>query len=183
MSAEVKQQTSVGALRERLGEYAKDIKLNLGTVLTVEGAPDLTVNQIHGVALASAYATRNTDVVAAIEGETASTLSDAERNAAKAAATIMAMNNIYYRFAHLANDEEISTMPARLRMNVIGNPGIPKAEFELYCLAVSAINGCGRCMEAHLREVVKGDISKTGVHSAVRVASVVSAAAQAVEIG
>jgi alkyl hydroperoxide reductase subunit D len=185
MIAEATQQqtTTVGALRERLGDFAKDIKLNLGTVLTAEGAPDLTTEQIHGVALASAYATRNDRIVAALEGETAPTLSDAYRKAAKAAATIMAMNNVYYRFAHLVNDEEIAKMPARLRMNVIGNPGIPKADFELFSLAVSAINGCGRCMEAHLHEVVKGGISKVGVHSAVRIASVVNAAAQAIEIG
>jgi lipoyl-dependent peroxiredoxin subunit D len=185
MSLEATQQqtATVGALRERLGEYAKDVKLNLGTVLTVEGAPDLTIDQIHGVALASAYATRNPEVVSALEGETTSTLSDAHRSAAKAAATIMAMNNVYYRFAHLANDEEIAKMPARLRMNVIGSPGISKADFELYSLAVSAINGCGRCMEAHLHEVAKGGITKVGVHSAVRIASVVNAAAQAVEIG
>ena len=69
--------------------------------------------------------------------------------AARAAASIMAMNNIYYRFTHLASAPDYKTLPARLRMNVIGKPGVDKADFELWCLAVSAINGCGVCIDSH----------------------------------
>ncbi|MFZ4762211.1 MAG: carboxymuconolactone decarboxylase family protein [Alphaproteobacteria bacterium] len=167
---------TIQALRDQLGDHAKDIRLNLGSVLTVEGAPDLSLNQIHGIALASAYATRNQTVIAAILAE--NTLSDAEANAAKAAASIMAMNNIYYRFVHLVEDKEYSKMPARLRMNVIAAPGIAKVDFELFSLAVSAINGCGMCMEAHVHEVIKAGISKQGVQSAIRIAAVINAAAQ-----
>ena len=68
------------------------------------------------------------------------------QTAARAAAAIMGMNNIYYRFLHLVEDAEYQTMPARLRMNVIGNPGIDKLDFELLSLAVSAVNGCGLCV-------------------------------------
>ena len=75
------------ALRDRLPDYAKDTRLNLGQVLTPEGAPDLTENQIAGIALASAYATRHPDVIAAIAAHTAQTLTDAEKTAAKAAAS------------------------------------------------------------------------------------------------
>lgn len=174
---------SLQELRNGLGEYAKDIKLNLGSVLNEEGAPDLSHNQILGIALASAYATKNPALIAAILAEAASTLSEAEIQAAKAAATVMAMNNIYYRFVHLVADKEFGKMPARLRMNVIGSPGIEKRDFELYALAVSAINGCGMCMDAHVHEVVKAGISKTGVQSAIRIAAVIHAAAQAAVIG
>lgn len=170
---------SVNQLREKLPDYAKDIRLNLGTVLTVEGAPDLNANQIFGVALSTAYATKNRDVIDALLNEAKERLSEAEITATKSAATIMGMNNIYYRFLHLSGDPDFKQLPAKLRMNVIGNPGIPKTDFELYCLAVSAVNGCGMCIEAHTHEVVKGGISKLGVQSAVRIASVVHAAAAA----
>jgi lipoyl-dependent peroxiredoxin subunit D len=173
---------SLQNLRDCLGDYAKDTKLNLGSVLSEEGAPDLTTEQIYGIALASAYATKNASVISALHMEASTTLSDAAQNAAKAAATIMAMNNIYYRFSHLVSDREYSTMPAKLRMNVIGNPGIDKADFELMSLAVSAINGCGMCMDAHVHEVTKAGISKLGVQSCIRIASVVNATAQAIEI-
>lgn len=173
---------SIESLRDRLGDYAKDIKLNLGTVINPEGAPELSVNQIYGIALASAYATKSMEVIEAISSE-AATLSEAEVNAAKAASSVMAMNNVYYRFAHLVSDKEYSRMPAKLRMNVIGNPGIPKLDFELYCLAVSAINGCGMCMDAHVHEVIKGGATPLAVQSAIRIAAVVNAAAQAVLIG
>src|SRR5690606_1908145 len=99
--------------------------------LSTEGAPDLTIEQIHGIALAAAYATRHTDVINAIEGETSGTLDDTARTAAKSAASIMAMNNVYYRFTHLVHDDELSKLPAKLRMNVIGSPGIAKVDFEL----------------------------------------------------
>ncbi len=168
---------SLSQLTARLGDSAKDIKLNVSSVLSEEGAPDLNANQIAGIALASAYATKNSALVHALLDQTI--LSEAEVHAAKAAATIMAMNNIYYRFTHLVGDKDFSTMPARLRMNVIGNPGIAKVDFELFSLAVSAINGCGMCMEAHVHEVIKAGLSKTAVQSTIRIASVVNALAQA----
>ena len=173
---------TIETLKDSLGDFAKDIRLNLGTVLTPEGAPDLTQNQIHGIALACAYATRNQSVIDAVKAEAAG-LSAEEQHAAKAAASIMAMNNVYYRFVHLVSDKEYGKLPAKLRMNVIGSPGVPKVDFELYSLAVSAINGCGMCMDAHVHELSKAGVSNLGVQSAVRIASVISAAAQAHHIG
>jgi len=170
------------ALKDSLGDFAKDIKLNLSTVLTIEGAPDLQQKQIYGIALASAYSTKNRAVIDAVI-QAAGILSGAELNAAKAAASIMAMNNVYYRFVHLISDEEYGKMPAKLRMNVIGNPGIEKIDFELYCLAVSAINGCGKCMDAHAHEVAKAGVSKLGIQSVIRIASVINAVTQAASIG
>jgi alkyl hydroperoxide reductase subunit D len=171
---------SVETLRAGFGDYAKDTTLNLGIVLTEEGAPDLSVTQIAGIALASAYATKNADVIVALEDEFAAKLDSATIAAARAAATIMAMNNVYYRFIHLVHDEELGKLPAKLRMNVIGNPGIAKTDFELMSLAVSAINGCGMCMETHTQKVIHDGVSKLGVQSTVRIAAVVNAAAQAV---
>ena len=110
-------------------------------------------------------------------------LSENYINAAKAAATIMAMNNIYYRFIHLSSDKDYGKLPANLRMNIIGNPGIEKVDFELMSLAVSAINGCGMCMDAHVHEVTKAGVSKEAVQSTIRIASVINATAQADFIG
>jgi alkyl hydroperoxide reductase subunit D len=83
------------------------------------------------------------------------------------------MNNVYYRFLHLVEDAEYAQMPARLRMNVIGNPGIDKLEFELLSLAVSAVNGCGMCVTSHERKLREGSTSREAIQSAVRIASVV----------
>src|SRR3990167_9118380 len=129
-------------LKDALPDFAKDIKLNLASVLSTDGAQDLTERQIMLIALSSAYATRNNDVIHALQTESAAQLNAADLQAAKAAAVIMAMNNVYYRFAHLVNDKTYIGMPAKLRMNVIANPGIEKIDFELCCLAVSALNGC-----------------------------------------
>jgi alkyl hydroperoxide reductase subunit D len=170
---------TIEQLKDQLPDYAKDTRLNLGSVISAEGAPDLNINQIFGIALSSAYATKSKALIEAVKATVSGTLSEAELNAAKAAATIMGMNNIYYRFVHLAGDAEYKTMPAKLRMNVIGAPGIPKIDFELYSLAVSAINGCGMCIEAHNHEVLKAGITKLGVQSTIRIAAVVNSAAQA----
>jgi alkyl hydroperoxide reductase subunit D len=182
VKAGVDSPATLGALRDAIGDYAKDIRLNLSSVLTPEGAPELSQAQIHLVALASAYATRNQTVIAVIEQESSASIDAAARQAAKAAASIMAMNNVYYRYVHLSNDEDIKKMPAKLRMNVIGNPGISKVDFELMSLAVSAINGCGMCIEAHNHELIKAGTGKLALHSAVRIAAVVNAASQALEI-
>lgn len=173
-------EASLESLKAALPDFAKDIRLNLGSVFTPEGAPELTQGQIHLIALASAYATKDDGVIAAIEGETAG-LSDAEKTAAKAAATIMGMNNVYYRFVHLVGGD-YKTLPAKLRMNVIGAPGIDKKDFELMSMAVSAINGCGMCMEAHAHELNKAGVPALSVQSTVRIAAVVNAAAQALKL-
>lgn len=164
-------------LKNNLPDFAKDIKLNLATILTEEGATDLTTKQIYGAALASAYAAKNNLLISALETDANNPLSATEVAAAKAAATIMAMNNVYYRFVHLVSDKSFAQLPAKLRMNVIGNPGTSKVDFELNCLAVSAINGCGLCIDAHTQELVRNGVSKIAIQSTVRIAAVINAAA------
>jgi alkyl hydroperoxide reductase subunit D len=168
-------------LKNSLPEHAKDLKLNLAAVLSPEGAPGLDERQIAGVALASAIAARNPALLAEIETQAAVTLDAAYVGAARAAATIMGMNNVYYRFVHLVGNDEYGKLPAKLRMNVIGNPGIDKTDFELYSLAVSAINGCGACVAAHDKVVRKAGITAEGVQSAVRIAAVIHGVAVALE--
>ncbi len=168
-------------LKNLIPEHARDLKLNLGTVLSVEGSPALSAEQIAGVALASAVAARNATLLAEIEAQAGSVLDAAHVNAARAAATIMGMNNVYYRFTHLVGNDEYAKLPARLRMNVIGNPGIDKTDFELYSLAVSAINGCGSCMAAHEKVVRRAGVTAEGVQSAVRIAAVIHGLAVALE--
>lgn len=169
-------------LKEKLPDFARDIKLNLESVLTEEGAPGLSRNQIHGVALASAYATNDSRVIDMIVSESAGVLSPEAVEAAKASATIMAMNNVYYRFIHLSDDKDFGKMPARLRMNVIAKPGIEKLDFELMSLAVSAINGCGLCVNAHVAQIRHAGLSNEGIQSAVRISAIINATKQALII-
>jgi alkyl hydroperoxide reductase subunit D len=168
---------TIDAIRERLPDYARDLKLNLGSVLTPQGAPGLSEKQIAALALATAIAARNPELTRAIEQWAEPHLDAAHVNAARAAAAIMGMNNIYYRFLHLVEDGEYQSMPARLRMNVIGNPGIDKLDFELLSLAVSAVNGCGMCVTSHERKLREHGIGREAIQSAVRIASVIHAVA------
>jgi lipoyl-dependent peroxiredoxin subunit D len=169
-------------LRESIKDFAKDIRLNLSSVLTEEGAPGLTAQQIWAVALACAYSTKSAPLIEAVSADSQSALGDLHTEAAKSAAAIMAMNNIYYRFLHLSDDKEFSKMPAKLRMNVIGKPGIEKRDFELMCLAVSALSGCGSCINSHVSEVKKAGVTNEGIQSSIRIASVINAAALALTI-
>ena len=173
--------TTLDTIRDSLPDYARDLKLNLGSVLTPAGAPGLTDKQIWAVALASAIGARNVAFTRDIETLASAHLDAAHVNGARAAAAIMGMNNIYYRFLHLVEDPEYAQMPARLRMNVIGNPGIDKQDFELLSLAVSAINGCGTCVASHERTLRKHGLGREAVQSAVRVAATVHAVAVVLE--
>ncbi|CAH2604468.1 Alkyl hydroperoxide reductase AhpD [Rhodovastum atsumiense] len=164
---------SLEALRNQLPEYAKDLKLNLGSLAT---EPVLSAQQRAGTFIASALASRNAEVTRALVAEFGPQISPEALTAAKAAAAIMGMNNVYYRFTHLVGGE-YSRLPARLRMNVMAKPGVEKADFELWSLAVSAINGCGMCMEAHERVVIEAGLSREQVQAAVRIAAVVHAVA------
>jgi len=167
------------AIRSALPAYARDTKLNLGAVI---GTSPLTAPQAWGTALACAVAARNPVVLREIAAEAGERLKPEVVEGAKAAASIMAMNNVYYRAKHLIGDEAYQTMPARLRMQVIGSAssgalGVDKLDFELWCLAVSAVTGCGVCLESHDRTLRSGGLSREVVHEALRIAAVVHAAA------
>jgi lipoyl-dependent peroxiredoxin subunit D len=165
-------------IRDALPGYARDLALNLGSVLTSAGASGLSERQIWAVALASAAASGNAAFCRSVQALATRHLDAAHVSAAHAAAAVMAMNNVYYRFLHLVQDEEYAKLPARLRMNVIGNPGIAKADFELLALAVSAINGCGSCVASHERQLRAHGLTREAVQSAVRIAATVHAVAR-----
>lgn len=173
---------ALNTLRESLPEFAKDTKMNLSSVLTPEGSPGLTEKQIAGIALASAYAARVPSVVKHVMDYASGVLLENEIQGAKSAVSIMSMTNMYYRFLHLAEDPDIKTMPAKLRMSVVAQPGIDKAAFEMNALAVSVINGCSMCIQAHVAQLVKAGVTKEGVQSVARIASVIYAFSQSVFI-
>ena len=165
---------SLEALLESLPAHAKDLKLNLGAVLR---QTELTPTQLWGTAVACAYASRNAQLRDVIVEEAGKVLEPVAMEAAKSASAIMGMNNIYYRFTHLASAPDYKTLPARLRMNVIGKPGVDKADFELWCLAVSAINGCGVCIDSHEKILREAGLSAEQIQAAVRIAATVHAIA------
>jgi alkyl hydroperoxide reductase subunit D len=169
---------SIDALKAKLPDFCKDVRLNLSTLANDETLGEQTK---YGLILACAIATRNPEVLAALDAEASPHLSAAARDAARAAASIMAMNNVYYRFVHLATNKAYATMPAKLRMNVIGNPGVPKSDFELWSLAVSAINGCGMCIDAHEKVLAEAGVGEDTIQTAVRFAAIIQSAAVGLE--
>lgn len=168
-------------LKSTLPDYAKDMRLNLDSVLSEGGAPGLTQKQIALMALAAAIASRNAALTEAVTRFAAEHASAEELNGARAAAAVMAMNNIYYRFTHLVGNDEFGTLRTSLRMNVMANPGCSKIDFEMASLVVSAINGCGQCMESHEKALRRHEVSAQAIQSAVRIASVVHAVAVTLE--
>ena len=173
--------TTLDTLRDALPDYARDLKLNLGSVLSPTGAPGLNERQIWAVALGAAEASRNPAFAAAIGDLATAHLDAAYQTAARAAAAIMGMNNVYYRFLHLSENAEYQRLPAKLRMNVIAAPGTARENFELWSLAVSAINGCGLCIAAHDKVVRAAGMTAEQVQAAVRIAAVVHAVAVTLE--
>ena len=166
--------SSLKEFADTLPEYAKDIRLNLGSMLNDQTLGD---QRKYGLLLACAHGSGYRPLVAAAEAECPAKLSPEAANAARAAAAVMAMNNVYYRFVHLASNPEYGKLPARLRMNVIGNPGIEKDDFELFSLAVSAMNGCGMCIDSHERVLQQHGVKAETIQAAARIASVIKAVA------
>ena len=165
---------SLKQFAERLPDYAKDIRLNLGSILS-----DQLMSEERKLALllSCAHGSGYKPLVEAAEAEVAGKLSDHVANAARGAAALMAMNNVYYRFVHLVANPEYGTMPAKLRMNLIGSHGIAKEDFELFSIAVSAMNGCGMCIESHERVLLQHGVKPETIQSAVRIGAVLKAVA------
>lgn len=166
-------------LRAAIPEAAKDLRINLGSVLQQSS---LTQEQAWGVALASAIACRNPQLrQATLEDALVHTSPEVVEDA-KAAAALMGMNNVYYRFRHLVGREEYGQKPARLRMQRLVQVATNKADFELFCLAVSAINGCETCIQSHERVVLEGGLTEDQVHDAIRIAATFHGVAVALEM-
>jgi len=161
---------SFDELLERVPAYAKDLKLNFSTLVRQQN--ELSQQQLWGTLVAGAIASRNPELTGVALSEAAGKLSPQALEAAKAASAIMGMNNVFYRFIHLAKNEKYGTTPARLRMNVIRSHGIEQVDFELWCTAVSAINGCGACVDSHERVVREKGVSEEVILAAIRVAAV-----------
>lgn len=169
----------IEAVRAAIPDVARDIKLNLQAVL----APgSLTPEQRWGVAIACAVASRNVRLQVAVIADARREVAPAVVEDAVAAAAIMGMNNVYYRFRHMIGKPSYGDRPARLRMNRLVKPAGKKVDFELYALAASAVGGCESCMRAHERVVVEGGLTEEQVHDAVRIAATIHAAAIALEV-
>jgi alkyl hydroperoxide reductase subunit D len=168
-------------VRQKFPDIAKDIKLNLQSVL---GESSLSVEQKWGAAVACAIAVGNVELRDA-------TIADARKQApagvvedAAAAAVLMAMNNVFYRSRHMLGKESYNSKSPRLRMNRMLQPASGKANFELFSLAVSAIHGCEVCLQAHEKTLIEHHgVSEDQIVETLRIAAVFHAAGAALGTG
>jgi lipoyl-dependent peroxiredoxin subunit D len=165
------EEMNLESLLDSVPSYAKDLKLNFSSVVAQQ--TDLTPEQAWGTVVASAYASGSGELLRAVVEEAGQNVSTQVIDAAKGAAAIMGMNNVYYRFLHLTSNEKYKTIPARLRMNIIRQHGVDHLDFELWCTAVSAINGCGVCVDSHEKTLREKGVEEEKILAAVRIASVV----------
>lgn len=167
---------TLDALRDALPDVARDVRLNLTNLL---GGGALSAPERWGVAIACALAARDPGLARALIAARPAEVEDVVVDDARAAAALMAMTNVYYRFRHLVGKAAYADLPARLRMNRLGAPASSKQNLELFSLAVSTLAGCEVCIQSHERVVVEGGLATEHVHEAVRIAATVNAVATA----
>jgi len=172
-------ETTIEWVRAQLPDEAKDLKVNLQYVLA---ETSLSPAQVWGCALSAAYASKCDALARALLHDAGDKLDDKARSDAKAAHVLMGMNNVFYRSRHMLGKESYEKLPARLRMQRIGQPASSKLDFELFCVAVSAVNGCEVCLRAHEKVVTEGGLSEAQVLDAIRIASVVHGVAAALDL-
>jgi alkyl hydroperoxide reductase subunit D len=165
---------SLEALRETIPDHARDIRINLSQILN---DALLGNQQKWGAILAAANATGFAPLIRAASADAEAKLSPEAMTAAKSAAALMAMTNVYYRAAHAMKDADYATMRTGLRMNVLADPGVDKGDFEFWSFVVSALNGCGMCLDAHEEELRRRDWPATHIQAGIRIAAVIGATA------
>ncbi|MFN5757857.1 MAG: carboxymuconolactone decarboxylase family protein [Planctomycetia bacterium] len=168
---------ALDACRDTLPDDCKDTRLNLSSVLAGE---HLQPGQALGVALAAARFVRHKQLSDALESDIRAGLGDAAAaviSDATAAAGLMAMNTVYYRFRHMLGKESYEARSPRLRMSRMAQPATSKADFELMSLACAALAGCEPCIQNHEASLVHLGVSEDACHDAVRIAAVINAAA------
>ncbi|MCB0311004.1 MAG: carboxymuconolactone decarboxylase family protein [Bdellovibrionales bacterium] len=161
---------TIDNITNRLPEYAKDLKLNLSSVMR---QTELSKDQLWGCMVAACMACRSPEVSKELLSAARSELAPEIFEAAKIAGALMGMNNIFYRFGHLASNDQYLKLPAGLRMNAIRSHGASKMDFELWSLVASAVNGCGLCIDSHEKALQEHGVSDAQILAAVRVGAVV----------
>jgi alkyl hydroperoxide reductase subunit D len=161
-------------IKEQIPDYAKDIRLNLDGAIT---RSSLTPADSLGVALAAAFAAKSKPLIDAFKAAAP----EAEGNAALTAAALMGMNNVWYPFVEMANDEDLKTQRPELRMNAYATlGGVEKKKFEAYALAASIVGKCHFCVESHYALLKKEGLTTQQLRDIGRIATVVNAAAQVI---
>jgi alkyl hydroperoxide reductase subunit D len=158
--------------KQQLPEFAKDVRLNAAKILDLTQTDGLTEQQIIGAALTVAYHLGDKLIIAdLLEMNKEEKIAEA----AKLAASLMAMTNIYYRFVHLSHHAELAQIPAGLRMQGMMNPGVDRLTFEVLSLAVSILNGCGTCISSHTQQLQEQGLSAQALARIGRIAAVIHA--------
>lgn len=169
----------LSTIKERIPAYANDIRLNLDGVIA---RSSLDAADVLGAALAAAYAAKSKALVDAIRGS--GQLSEVDANAALSAAALMGMNNVWYPYVEMAEDEDLKTQRAELRMNAYAtHGGVDKKRFELFSLAASIVGKCHFCVKSHYKMLKENGLTAQQLRDVGRIAAVVNAAAQALEAG
>jgi alkyl hydroperoxide reductase subunit D len=168
---------AIKSLLEKLPEEAKDLQVNAERVLKGES---LDSEQTWGVAMASAYFIRHSVLSKAILTDAkAAGISDGALADAKAAATLMGMNTVYFRFRHLMDSDAYNRRPFNLRMTRMQQVATTRLNFELFSIGPAALAGCEMCLKAHEAAVKKDGLNEENIHDAVRIASVLNGIAVA----
>ena len=161
------------AIRTAIPDYAKDLRLNLGSVITTSS---LDPNMAWGAALTAALVSKNEYVIQNILEDAKEHLDETHLNGVKTTAAIMGMTNMWYKFTDLIQDEEVKKLPPKLRMNAIMNHGgVSQALFEAWGLAASVVNACGICVNAHAAQMRKQELTAQNMVDIGRIAAVVKA--------
>ena len=173
---------SLDEIKDKVPDWAKDLRINLGNVLSEEGSPGLNKTQIFGSSLACAFAEKNKFLSENIKKEAGESLTEEELFGIKASVALMGMNNVYYRGLHLAENSDLSKLPARLRMTMMKSHGISQKNFEIYSLAISLLSGCGMCIKSHTEVLKKEGLSLEGIQSVFRISSLIKALSQTLNL-
>jgi alkyl hydroperoxide reductase subunit D len=166
------------SIKERIPDYAKDLRLNLDAVLS---RSSLTPEEAAGAALAAAFAAKSRPLVASLRD--GSGLDATHAQAALTAAALMGMNNVWYPFVDMAADPELKTVRPELRMNAYAtHGGVERKSFELYALAASIVGKCGHCIQSHYKILQESGFSTQQLRDVGRIAAVVNAVAQVLAV-
>ena len=163
----------VDQVKDSIPDTAKDIRLNLDAV--INRSPFDPVDT-HAIAYVAALAAGNGGLAFEIEMNSPLFLNEAEREATKAAAALMGMNNIWYPFVEMTGDPELKGLPPGLRMNVYANHGgVSKQKFEMYALAASIVGKCEHCVKSHYDILKAGGMTVQQLQAVGKIAAIVNA--------
>ena len=172
---------SLHTISKKIPSYVEDLGKNF-TDIFIDMSLTLTKEQLFTVATCCCYALKNPDMLNTFKYEAGLHVDTELIKSLRSASIMIARNATFYRFTSGVQNEKINSALIELEENTLSNANVDKELLMICFLGVSIINNCTYCSNYYAERLLKRGVSEDALLDVARVAAVLCAVANALDI-